>query len=133
MIDYKSLIKKAQSVLNNSYSPYSHFKVAACVLTKNNNTYTGVNIENSSYGATICAERVAISNAVLNNDKNIVCICIVSSSNDFTFPCGICRQTILEFANNKDTEIVVAKNENEYKIYTIDELLPNNFSSKDIK
>lgn len=131
MINYKQLIQKAQNALKFSYSPYSNFKVGACVLTKSNNTYVGANIENATFGATICAERVAIDSAIMNNDKEIVCIAIVSQSGDYTFPCGICRQVMAEFSN--DMEIVVAKNENDYKIYKLEDLLPHNFTQKDIK
>ena len=131
MINYKNLIKEAKYAMQFSYSPYSNFKVGACVLTKSNKTYIGANIENASYGATICAERVAIDNAIMNNDKEIICISIMSSGNDFTFPCGICRQVMAEFSNN--IEIVVAKNEEDYKIYNIQELLTHSFLSKDIK
>lgn len=131
MIDYKKLINKAKNVQKNAYSPYSKFKVGACVLTKNNNYYCGVNVENASYGATICAERNAINNAISNGEKEFIAIAITSSSKDYTFPCGICRQYLTEF--NKDIKIIVAKNENEYKIYTLEDLVPNYFSIKDIK
>ncbi len=131
MINYKELIQKAQNALKFSYSPYSNFKVGACVLTKSNNTYVGANIENASFGATICAERVAIDNAITSGDKDIVCIAIVSKSGDYTFPCGICRQVMAEFSNNM--EVVVAKNQEDYKIYKLEDLLPHSFLQKDIK
>ena len=131
MTDYKNLIEKAYSVMKNSHSPYSKFKVGACVLTKSGKIYIGTNIENASFGATICAERVAINNAVANGEKDFVCLAIVSSSNNYTFPCGICRQTMIEFSNNM--EIVVAKNINEFKVFNIKDLLPYYFSTKDIK
>ena len=131
MINYKELIEKAQNALNFSYSPYSNFKVGACVLTKLNKTYIGANIENATFGATICAERVAIDSAIMNNDKEIVCIAIVSKSGDYTFPCGICRQVMAEFSS--DLEIVVATNQEDYKIYKLEELLPHSFLQKDIK
>ncbi len=131
MIDYKSLIEKAYNAMQNSHSPYSNFKVGACVLTKNKKTYTGTNIENSSFGATVCAERVAINNAVASGEKDLLCLAIISSNNEYVFPCGICRQTMIEFSDTM--EVVVAKSLTEYKVLKIKDLLPYYFSAKDIK
>ena len=131
MIDYKVLIQKAQSAMQKSYSPYSHFKVGACVLTSDGEYYLGANVENASYGGTICAERNAINQAVSNGKKDIVAISIVSQSGDYTYPCGLCRQSMVEF--NPQMQIVVAKNENDYKVHLASELLPYFFNGKDIK
>lgn len=131
MIDYKLLINKAIEASKKAYSPYSKFNVGACLLTASGKIYTGANIENSSYGATICAERNAINSAVFDGEREFVAIAIMSSSNDYTFPCGICRQVMCEFS--KDMQVIVAKNENDYKVFTALELLPHCFTKEDIK
>ena len=95
-MDNRKLIDKALEAMNYAYAPYSKFKVGAALIT-DGVVYTGCNIENSSFGATICAERCAISKAVSEGHKNIQKIAIVSSSGDFTPPCGICRQVMEEF------------------------------------
>lgn len=119
------LIERAKKALQNSYSPYSKFKVGAAALTQSGNVYTGCNIENSSYGASICAERVAISKAVSNGENNIVKIAIVSSSGLKTPPCGICRQFMSEFMDSK--AIVITEQYGDIFTETIAEILPNAF------
>ena len=131
MIDYKTLIQKAQCVMQNSHSPYSNFKVGACVLTSDGQYYMGTNVENASYGGTICAERNAINMAVSNCKKDIVAIAIISQSGDYTYPCGLCRQSMVEF--NPDMQVVVAKSIDDYKVHKASELLPYFFNGKDIK
>lgn len=109
----RELINSAKKAMENAYVPYSKFQVGAALLTKDGKVYTGCNIENSSYGATNCAERTAIFKAVSEGEREFEAIAIVSSSNDVTYPCGICRQVMAEFmphANiyfeNKDGEII---------------------------
>lgn len=128
---YKELIKKAAQAKQNAYAPYSNFPVGAALLTKEGKIYTGSNVECASYGGTNCAERTAVFKAISEGDRNIEAIAVVSNLDDYTYPCGICRQVIVEFG--KDIKVVVAKSEEDFKIYTIDELLPNSFSSEDIK
>lgn len=127
---YDELVKKAYEAMEFSYSPYSHFKVGAALLTESGKVYTGCNVEVVSFGATNCAERTAIFKAISEGEMNYKAIAVVSSSNDLTFPCGICRQVIVEFA--KDIDIIVAKGY-DYEVYTIDELLPKSFTDKDLK
>lgn len=129
-MDNKALFKLALEAKENAYSPYSGFSVGAALITKSGKIFQGANIENSSYGATICAERVAISKAVYEGNKDIEAIAIASSDNSSnkksdTFPCGICRQFIFEFG--EDIKIIVGTDENHLKEYTISELLPNGF------
>ena len=107
-----------------AYAPYSNFKVGAAVLTSDGMVFLGNNIENSSYGATICAERVAVFKAVSEAKTNIVKIAIASDNEDFTYPCGICRQVINEFM--PDGEIIIG-NKNDVKVYKVSELLPHAF------
>ena len=88
-----NLYKKAKMIRENAYAPYSNFKVGAAILAKDGSIYTGVNIENSSYGATICAERSAVCTAVSLGQGNFEAIAITSSSGE-AWPCGICRQVL---------------------------------------
>lgn len=111
--------------------PYSNFRVGAAILTKSGKIYTGCNIESASYSATICAERTALVKCVSDGNKDIAKIAIVGSENKLSYPCGICRQLLVEFG--KDIKIIVAKNINEYVTYTIDELLPNGFGPEDLR
>jgi cytidine deaminase len=127
----ENLINEAIENKNNSYSPYSHFRVSALVLTKNGNIYKGVNIENASYPATICAERLALASAISNGDRDIDTIIITGDSRD-TAPCGICRQFMSEFLNS-DSKIVLANSQEDYKIYKIKDLLPHSFTKKDLE
>jgi cytidine deaminase len=122
-MNFKNLLNKAKKAAKNSYSPYSKFKVGAAVLTTNGKIFTGTNIENRSFGATICAERTALTKAVSEGYKNFKAICIVGlNTNDILPPCGICRQFITEFSNNID--VIMANNKLEYKIVKIKDLLP---------
>ncbi len=121
--EYLDLYEKAKQASKNSYSPYSKYSVGAALKTNNGKTYTGTNIENASYGLTICAERTAISNCISNGDKNINLIAIYSES-DYISPCGACRQFILEFG----TDITVIYKKAGKIIYkSIKELLPDFF------
>ncbi|HOJ64288.1 MAG TPA: cytidine deaminase [Spirochaetota bacterium] len=119
----KELLKLAKDIANNSYSPYSHFRVGSVILTKNGNIYKGVNVENRSYGATICAERSAISSALTNGENQFIAIAIVGlDSEEILPPCGICRQIISEFG--KDIDVIMANKYLKYKIVKISKLLP---------
>ncbi|AFS78818.1 cytidine deaminase Cdd [Gottschalkia acidurici 9a] len=129
-MDIKNLINKAIEAKEKAYAPYSKFKVGSAVLTKDGKIYTGCNIESASYTPTICAERTAISKAVSEGDREFEAIAIVGSS-DYTFPCGVCRQVIREFS--KDIKVIVANNTDEYKIFELEELLPNSFGPDDLK
>ena len=129
-MDYKELIKKAKEAQQKAYVPYSEFPVGAALLTKSGEIYTGCNIECASYGGTNCAERTAIFKAVSEGDKDIEAIAVVGATDQYTFPCGICRQVIVEYG--KDIKLIIAKTEEEYRIFTIEELLPNSFSPEDL-
>jgi len=130
-MEYQNLVLKAMQARKNSYSPYSKFKVGAAVLTDDGKIYTGCNIENASYGATNCAERTAIFKAVSEGYKTIKAIAIVGVENDYTYPCGICRQVIAEFATDS-TKIILVKGETEYLVKTLAEILPGAFTKKDL-
>ncbi len=125
---YGELINAAVSARNNAYIPYSGFAVGAAVLTEDGNIYSGCNIENSSYGATVCAERTAIFKAVSEGETGISAIAVCGGPKSigieqYCMPCGICRQVLAEFAA-KDAQVIVARSLDDYKVFAIDELLP---------
>lgn len=128
-MEAKELIKIAMEYRERAYTPYSKFKVGAAVLSEDGKVYGGCNIENASYGGTNCAERTAIFKAVSEGNKKFKSIAIVGDLNNYTLPCGICRQVISEFAGS-DLEIYCAKNENDYKKFTIEDLLPEAFTKE---
>lgn len=121
-----ALIEEAIKARENAYVNYSKFKVGAVVVDEKGNHYPGVNVENGSYGLTNCAERTAIFNAVTGGMKKISIICIVADTKGPVSPCGACRQVIKEFSDDK-TIIILANLNKEYKIMTIEELLPYGF------
>jgi len=98
----KKLIEAARNAQKNSYSPYSRYPVGAAVLAESGRIYTGCNVENASFGLAICAERVAIFNAVSHGEKKLRAVCVAAKS---AKPCGACRQVIIEFAL-KDAEVI---------------------------
>ena len=127
----EELIELAIENKKNSYSPYSKFRVSSVVLTKKGNIYKGVNIENAAYSVTICAERSALSSAISAGEKEIDTI-IITGDSDMTYPCGVCRQFMAEFLDN-DSKIVIANSIEDYKIYGLKDILPYNFSKKDLE
>ncbi|MFQ5712965.1 MAG: cytidine deaminase [Candidatus Scalinduaceae bacterium] len=124
-MNINELIKKAKSAREHSYSPYSKFKVGAALKTKNGMIFTGCNIENSSYGLSICAEREAIFKAVSAGEKDLDTIAVVTDSDKLTTPCGACRQVMWEFS--KDMTIMVANLKGKRKEFNIKELLAHPF------
>jgi cytidine deaminase len=125
----QKLIEEASAAKNGAYVPYSHFRVGAALITSDGRVYTGCNIENSSFGATNCAERTAVFKAVSEQGKiRIKKIAIVSDSEDYVYPCGICRQVLAEFADD-DMEIICTKSDGSYKVITLGDMLPNAFRS----
>ncbi len=127
----KKLIDKALEAMDNAYAPYSNFKVGASVLCDNGNIYIGCNVENASYPATICAERVALSSAVAAGENSFKAIAIVCSNGGYAYPCGICRQVISELMP-KGKVIVYSSNEDKYKEYSVSELLPYAFDKDNL-
>jgi cytidine deaminase len=125
------LIAAATEVKKNAYSPYSKFRVGAALLTGSGKLYTGVNVENATYGATCCAERTAVHKAVSEGERVLKAIAISSDSEDIIFPCGICRQVLAEFADT-DMRVICSKNNGEFNAYTLGELLPNAFKKTEV-
>ncbi len=114
----------------NAYVPYSGFKVGACVEMDDGTVYTGANVENSSFGATVCAERCAVFSAVSDGRRRIKRIAIASDSKSAVTPCGICRQVISEFSY-ENTVVLCASNDGEFEKYSIGELMPKAFKLED--
>lgn len=135
-MDKKELIKQAFLARNRSYSPYSEFRVGAALLATNGEIYQGCNIESASYTPTNCAERTAFFKAVSEGITTFESIAIVGGKKgdvvDYCSPCGVCRQVMMEFCNPKEFKIILAKSEEEYKEYTLEEILPLGFGPKNI-
>ncbi len=125
----QNLSAKAEEVRENAYAPYSNFRVGAALLGKSGRIYVGCNVENGSYGATICAERGAIMAAVASGEREFEAIAITTTANKPCPPCGICRQVLSEFAPDMDVLLVVAETQ-EVTCLTLGELLPLRFRSE---
>ena len=127
----EKLIDIAIEQLEFSYTPYSNFKVGAALLTRSGEIYTGCNIENASYTPTNCAERTAFFKAVSEGVRDFQAICIVGGKDgkltEYTAPCGVCRQVMMEFCNPKTFQIILAVDKVRYEIYTLEELMPLGF------
>ncbi len=114
----------AKEAKERAYAPYSNFKVGAVVESESGKIYTGSNIENSSFGLSICAERVAIFKAVSDGETKFKRLAVVADTKDPVSPCGACRQVMAEFGN---FEVVLANENGSVKITNVDELLPGSF------
>ena len=123
----EKLMELALQARESSYSPYSHFRVGAALLCADDSVYTGCNIENAAYGATICAERTAIFKAVSEGHRDFVRIVIAGRSEDYCYPCGMCRQFMKEFA--PEMQVICLNGKGEAKELTLRELLPYGFDS----
>ena len=125
------LIDTAIEQLKFSYTPYSNFKVGAALLAKNGEIFTGCNIENASYTPTNCAGRTAFFKAVSEGVRDFQAICIVGGKDgnltEYTAPCGVCRQVMMEFCDPKTFQIILAVDKERYEIYTLEELMPLGF------
>lgn len=130
-MDKKKLINEAFQARKKSYSPYSNFGVGAALLASNGTIYQGCNIENSSYTPTNCAERTAFFKAVSEGVTTFDMIAIVGGKKgeavNYCAPCGVCRQVMMEFCDPKKFKIILAKSEEEYQEFTLEEMLPLGF------
>lgn len=134
----QELIRAAFEAQKKAYTPYSHFQVGAALLCGDGEIYGGCNIENASYGASNCAERTAFFRAVYEGKRSFSAIAIVGkpeSADAFEYcaPCGICRQVMAEFCDSKTFRIILPRSEEDYRIYTLEELLPLSFTAKDME
>lgn len=128
----QSLITAAIGAREKSYSPYSHYQVGAALLAGDGQIITGCNIENAAYTPTNCAERTAFFKAVSEGIRDFRAIAVVGSPEgdeltQYAYPCGVCRQVMMEFCIPSDFQIIVAKSEAEYRVMTLQELLPEGF------
>ena len=126
------LCRAAILAMKQSYSPYSDFKVGAALLTKDGKIYTGCNIENASFSATVCAERTAVFKAISEGETEFAMLAIAGGKNgklqSEVPPCGVCRQVLSEFCD-KDFPILLVTDENNFKQYTLGQLLPLTFGN----
>ncbi len=128
----EELITAAVDARKKSYSPYSHYQVGAALLTGDGQIITGCNIENAAYGPTNCAERTAFFKAVSDGIRVFRAIAIVGSPEgdeltQYAYPCGVCRQVMMEFCNPVNFRIIIAKSVEDYRVMTLQELLPEGF------
>lgn len=121
----RTLIREARHVQKHAYAPYSKFTVGAALMGNDGTIYRGCNVENGSYGLTICAERNAIFQAVAAGGREFRAIAIAGDSEDFTMPCGACRQVLLEF---RVPYCIVTRPDDTYEVMTLEELLPHGFA-----
>ena len=138
-MENNELIISALAARKKAYTPYSHFKVGAALLAKDGRVFTGCNIENAGYGPTNCAERTAFFKAVSEGVLEFFKIAIVGDREEFdipqsfAYPCGVCRQVMMEFCDPKSFVILVAKDETDYESYTLGELLPFGFGPANLQ
>jgi cytidine deaminase len=126
-IDWQVLKAQAKLASENAYAPYSKFHVGAAAVNVNNETFSGCNVENASYGLTMCAERNCIASAITQKSTQVKAILIYTHQEQLTPPCGACRQVISEFLS-QDSLVASSNHLNEMKIWTVAELLPNAFT-----
>ena len=123
-MEYKELFRLADSTKENAYVPFSRFQVGAALLAADGQVFTGVNVENSSFGGTICAERTAFVKAISEGIREFSAIAIASSGGE-ALPCGICRQFMYEFCPELD--VITGKDENSLRVQPLNRLLPEGF------
>ncbi|MBE5906092.1 MAG: cytidine deaminase [Lachnospiraceae bacterium] len=133
------LVKEAWKAREMAYAPYSHYKVGAALLTKGGKVYRGCNIENASYTPTNCAERTAFFKAVSEGEREFEAIAIVGCMDGvkpnpevYASPCGVCRQVMREFTNPEHFEVIVASDEEHFRTYTLEQMLPQSFGPEDL-
>lgn len=126
----RELVEKAKEAAEKAYAPYSGFTVGAALLAKSGKVYLGCNIENASYTPTNCAERTAFFKAVSEGEREFAKIAVVGGKAldfaDYCTPCGVCRQVMSEFCN-EDFAVILGRNDGNYKVMTLGELLPFSF------
>lgn len=123
------LLERACAMLDHSYAPYSKYRVGACLLCEDGRLFAGCNIENASYGATICAERAAVSQAVSSGARRFLAIAIASDEG-YPWPCGVCRQVLHEFA--PDLRVICGNRKGEAQVLSLRELLPHGFGPSEL-
>ncbi len=140
MLDEKKLISEALEARTHAYTPYSKYKVGAALLTKDSKIYKGCNIESAAYSVTTCAERTALLKAVSEDNREFSAIAIVGGPeeekdilSELAPPCGVCRQYLREFCDPKQLKVILAKSIDDYKVFTLEDLLPMSFGPDHLK
>lgn len=132
----QELIRCALLARERAYTPYSHFQVGAALLTRTGTVYPGCNIENAAYTPTNCAERTAFFSAVAQGERDFAAIAIVGGPQgdvlDYTAPCGVCRQVMMEFCDPDTFRILAARSPEDYRVFTLRELMPQSFGPADL-
>jgi len=124
---YRTLAKRALAARRHSHSPFSHFRVGAALLTRRGEVFTGCNIESSSFGLTMCAERTALFKAISEGRRSFKALAVATGDTDFTPPCGACRQLILDLAG--DIDCILVRRGGSFKVVKMSDLLPQPFGS----
>ena len=131
MTDYKLLMEEALKAREASYSPYSHYRVGAALLTKSGKVFRGCNIENASYSPTNCAERTAVFKAVSEGEREFTAIAVVGGPEDGelnnAYPCGVCRQVLFEFTDEFSFEVITGTGTEDFSVFKLKDLLPFGF------
>lgn len=135
-MENKELIRLALEARERAYVPYSKYMVGAALLTKDGTVYQGCNIENAAYTPTNCAERTAFLKAVSEGEREFAAIAVVGgypgAPTDYAYPCGVCRQVMMEFCDPKEFRVITAVSEDEYIDKTLEEMLPHGFGPKSL-
>jgi len=131
-INWQQLHEKAQQAHDNAYAPYSNFKVGAALIGENDELFTGCNVENASYGLTVCAERNCISTAVGQGVRNVKALVVFTAQKKLTSPCGACRQVIAEFMT-QDAMIGLVNHLGDSQLWRVSDLLPDAFTTQSLK
>lgn len=132
------LIEKALGARRLAYAPYSNYQVGAALLTDTGEVFTGCNIENAAYSPTNCAERTAFFKAVSEGQMKFEAIAIAGGTKDeeitqYAYPCGVCRQVMMEFCKPEQFQIIVAKSVDVYEVKTLEQLLPEGFGTANLQ
>ncbi len=130
VVDDKTLLALAKKAKENAYAPYSGFRVGAALLTIDGKIFSGCNVENASYGLAICAERSAVFSAVAAGYRKFSAIAVSSDGETYTFPCGACRQVLIEF--NPDMKVIMGNSNGEFIVRNASALLPLYFNGKNL-
>ena len=136
-LDRGKLIRQALEVQESAYAPYSEYYVGAAVLAASGKTYVGANVENASYPAGMCAERNAIGAAVCGGERRLVALAVCGGPEGepagYCPPCGICRQAMREFCDPADFRVIEARAPGDYRVHTLDALLPESFGPQSLR
>lgn len=130
-VNWQALIAAAKAGYEKAYAPYSQFHVGAAALSQDNKVFNGCNVENASYGLTVCAERNCIAQVVISGEQKIKALVVYTEQDKLTPPCGACRQVIAEFMEAQ-APVKAVNHLNKEKLWTVNELLPDAFTPKDL-